>query len=333
MFRNKALVVILVLCIVLTGTSINLTTFASTLKFSDVPDNAYYADGVYRLVDMGAIAGYGNGKFGPEDKMTRSQYVKVIIAATVGNQPKGENHILENYMVKAYQLGIITGEEFPLETWDNPISREDMAIVLVRTMDKVLKESLTEDTSPYTATIADFGDYSDKHKEYIGQAYSKGLLAGYTNGNYGGKDPMIRAQACATVIRLLDKSKRATPNKQISIAKWSDSEFDNLMNGVFHGTDDTLVDNIYNPSWGVNARLENGLIYWDNDYDEVFELIPESVAPNINKTVYNAVKNLVYTAYINGGTVSLSTGGYSTGEKVAHISYRGRALTNNVSVK
>ena len=45
--------------------------------------------------------------------MTRSQYVKVIIAATVGDQPKGQSHILENYMKKAFELGIITKNEFP----------------------------------------------------------------------------------------------------------------------------------------------------------------------------------------------------------------------------
>ena len=68
------------------------------MKFTDVPDDAYYANGVYRLVEKGAISGYGDGRFGPMDPMTRSQYVKVIIAATVGDQPKGQSHILENYM-------------------------------------------------------------------------------------------------------------------------------------------------------------------------------------------------------------------------------------------
>lgn len=314
--------------------SMNLKTVADRLKFTDVPDDAYYADSVYKLVDLGAIAGYGNGKFGPMDNMTRSQYVKVVIAATVGQQPKGENHILENYMVKAFQMGIVTQEEFPTDTWDNPITREDMALVLVRTMEKVLKENRTSDTSPYTATIADFHTYSDKYKDFIGQAYSKGLLAGYTDGRYGGKDPMIRAQACATVVRLIDPSKRANPKIENPATPWSDQEFDDYMNGVILGIDDTLADTISTSMFG-GARFENGLIYWETSYNK-FELLPESIAPNINKTVYKAVKNLVYNAYINGGTVCLSTtgleGDYSGEspyivEKVAHIAYRGRKLT------
>lgn len=192
----------------------SIPTFADT-KFTDVPDDAYYANGVYRLVTKGAISGYGDGRFGPTDPMTRSQYIKVIIAATLGSQPKTQDalHMLESYMIKAFEVGIVTKEEFPMNTWDNPISREDMAVVLVRTMEKVVGEPLTSDTKPYELAISDFNIYSDTVKPYIAQAYSKGLLAGYSDGTYGGKDKMIRAQACSTILRLIDPSQRAEAKK------------------------------------------------------------------------------------------------------------------------
>ena len=44
--------------------SVSIHSFAE-MKFTDVPDDAYYANGVYRLVEKGAISGYGDGRFGP----------------------------------------------------------------------------------------------------------------------------------------------------------------------------------------------------------------------------------------------------------------------------
>ena len=44
-----------------------------THTYDDVSSNAWYYDAVMTLTEGGLLAGYGNGKFGPDDPLTRAQ--------------------------------------------------------------------------------------------------------------------------------------------------------------------------------------------------------------------------------------------------------------------
>ena len=46
---------------------------AFTGSFEDVHPTSWYADGIHWMVDSGIAGGYGNGRFGAEDKITREQ--------------------------------------------------------------------------------------------------------------------------------------------------------------------------------------------------------------------------------------------------------------------
>ena len=46
--------------------------------FEDVPDGAWYADAVNWAASKGIVGGYGNGKYGPEDSITREQFAAIL---------------------------------------------------------------------------------------------------------------------------------------------------------------------------------------------------------------------------------------------------------------
>lgn len=46
--------------------------------FSDVPEGAWYADAVNWAADNGIVSGYGNGKFGPDDDISRQQMALIL---------------------------------------------------------------------------------------------------------------------------------------------------------------------------------------------------------------------------------------------------------------
>ena len=46
--------------------------------FTDVADSAWYADAVTWAASQGIVGGYGNGKFGPEDNITREQLAAIL---------------------------------------------------------------------------------------------------------------------------------------------------------------------------------------------------------------------------------------------------------------
>jgi hypothetical protein len=48
------------------------------LDFTDVPENAWYAQAVRWAVSEGIVEGYGNGRFGPNDKITRQDLAVML---------------------------------------------------------------------------------------------------------------------------------------------------------------------------------------------------------------------------------------------------------------
>lgn len=46
--------------------------------FWDVPNNTWYAQAVNWAASKGIVAGYGGGKFGPDDQVTREQFVSIL---------------------------------------------------------------------------------------------------------------------------------------------------------------------------------------------------------------------------------------------------------------
>ena len=49
-----------------------------TIDFTDVASDAYYAEAVRWAVSQGVAAGYGNGRFGPDDPITREQFAAIL---------------------------------------------------------------------------------------------------------------------------------------------------------------------------------------------------------------------------------------------------------------
>lgn len=57
-------------------------------SYTDVPTSIWCYHPVMTLTEGGLLAGYGGGKFGPNDSLTRAQ-TAIIFARLVGNQPGG----------------------------------------------------------------------------------------------------------------------------------------------------------------------------------------------------------------------------------------------------
>ena len=62
--------------------------------FSDVTDSIYYHDPIIWAADGGIIDGYGDGRFGPDDNLTREQMVTILYryAKLIGNVEFGEDN-------------------------------------------------------------------------------------------------------------------------------------------------------------------------------------------------------------------------------------------------
>ena len=70
-----------------------------SLPFDDVPENAGYADAIRWAFDSGIVNGYGDGRFGPDDPVTREQMAAMLYrsAQALGQGFRGMWYFLLDY--------------------------------------------------------------------------------------------------------------------------------------------------------------------------------------------------------------------------------------------
>lgn len=161
---------------------------------------------IQKMLDKNGIQGYEDGSFRPNGNITTAELLSILINTT-GNKIEGSGTWSVNVMNTAYNLGIVTSNELPESEANKPISREKMAMVLVKSA-KVLKGEQTEGIEQVDKSlISDLNQAGQAYQDYIRTAYSMGLLAG-TGQGYNPKGVTTRAEACAITNRLMGYSDR-----------------------------------------------------------------------------------------------------------------------------
>ncbi|GHU94346.1 hypothetical protein FACS1894208_05260 [Clostridia bacterium] len=183
---------------------------AGAEKFKDVPKTAWYFPYVDRLTKDGIISGISADKFAPNSNITFCEFVALIIHATVGDLPKAEKgqHWAQNWMSKANELGVLTSEECPRDKWTQPIPRQAMALVVVRTLEIVKHEPSVGNTDEYVKRIGDWDSLCHVCQPYIAQAYAKGIIVGI-DGKFKGEQSTTRGEATCVIVKVIDSSYRA----------------------------------------------------------------------------------------------------------------------------
>ncbi len=193
------------------GSSIrpNTTTNAysqaeSTTAFSDIGNVAWAEESIEYLAKKGVISGKGDGKYYPNDLVTREELVKIIVEAfdvmadgNVDFSDVAKDSWSYSYIAKAYNAGIINGVGENAFSPKSNITRQDMAVIIYR----VAKErGITGATISGFDDNADIADYA---KDAVGVLYNAGIINGTGNNKYSPLDPVTRAQAAKVVYELL----------------------------------------------------------------------------------------------------------------------------------
>lgn len=200
-----------------------------TSLFPDTQTSDWYYPHMKMLVEKGGINGYADNTFKPNNTITNAEFVKIIIGIIDGEKSSGTEHWAENYLNTAIQLGIVLTDEYTVEQYDQPMKRQNMAKVVSRTADKVLHETIVEDTEQYTNRIADWNDTCSVCKPDIAQVYAKGIIAGMPDGSFAGNLFATRAEATTMIVRLIDSSYRVTVYGKVSFNEKTDIMVDGRM--------------------------------------------------------------------------------------------------------
>ena len=168
-------------------------------SYTDVPTSMWCYHPVMTLTEGGLLAGYGGGKFGPNDSLTRAQ-TAIIFARLVGNQPGGN--------VLGYEI-----------FEDNTVaSRAFTAIFYAGRLEKGSGSGSTTLTQTETATLKDAGSVNGG---MLTQISSSGKFGITTNAIYDAWYSSVAAGRNVTPITSVDD----LPDGD-DIHKWIDENYE-----------------------------------------------------------------------------------------------------------
>ena len=131
-------------------------------RFSDVPAEAWYENALAWAVEAGVIGGYADGRFGPNDPVTREQFVTILWRYTgspAGTQTDSfsDGKVISAYAAEAVQWaagkGIISGRSDGRFAPHSGVTRAEAAVMLYRYLSRQEDEApaesgSTEETAP-----------------------------------------------------------------------------------------------------------------------------------------------------------------------------------------
>ena len=154
-----------------------------TQMFTDVTKNWAYP-GIQYCVTHGIMGGMGNGTFAPTGTTTRAQIVQILYnlegtPAVSGTTPFTD--LTANWykpaILWAYQNNVVAGTSPTTFAPDQPVTREQIAVILTQYMFHVLKMERTW-TPADLSTFPDGAQVSGWAKEAVQDAVALGLING-----------------------------------------------------------------------------------------------------------------------------------------------------------
>ena len=161
-------------------------------------------DYINRLYQDDVVSGYSTGLFGPDDKLTRAQIVKIALLAFGRSSDETSNSFSDisssdwfyGYVLSASNLDIVSGYSDSTFRPNQEVTRgEALKIILI-----------TAGLTDFTSTESNFSDVlsSDWFSGYSAYAKEIGLIGGYSDGTFRGNQSITRAEVCKIVVELLD---------------------------------------------------------------------------------------------------------------------------------
>ena len=156
---------------------------------------------IVKMVDQGIISGYPDGTFKPEGKITRAEFASLLVRGfqlPIGGRKvfsDPANHWAKDFIAAAYSQGIISGYSETVFGPDDPITREQMAVMIVK--------AVKPNTAAEGKTFADNGSIAGWAEEAVKSATGNDLLTGNPDNTFRPKGNTTRAEAAVVLSKAL----------------------------------------------------------------------------------------------------------------------------------
>lgn len=172
--------------------------------FTDI--EGWYKPYITTLAKKGIVSGRGDGKFYPNDTVTREEFVKMICNA-VGLPPVDtatdfadvdNNSWYAPYINTAYYMGIVKGQSTATFGIGKNILRQDAALICNNIISSLIRIDNTR------ALFADDTAISDYARTGVYNLASVGIINGDNYGNFNPKANLTRGESAKIICELMD---------------------------------------------------------------------------------------------------------------------------------
>lgn len=191
-----------------TSTPTALPTGAPEIHFDDVTEDHWAAKVIDSLAKQGLMKGKEEGKFMPEEQITREEFVTILLRS-IGEEaePKEtrfsdvqKSDWFSGYVEKASELGLVKGYADGSFGAGQEITRQDMAVLLLKAAEITGKE-LPVLTSPQKFT--DDGQIADYAKTAVTKLQQAKIINGMEDGSFAPSRYATRAEAAQILFSIL----------------------------------------------------------------------------------------------------------------------------------
>ena len=180
----------------------------STLKFADV-QKQWYATYIDRISVMGITTGIidkGTRVYKPDAPLSRAEFVTMLGRMLKLSAPNQSLSVFKDassipsyaagYIKAAYARGIISPYEDGTFKPNQNITREEMAVILIKAMGLKASGDAT--------AFKDQEDITASARAYVAKAVEKGILSGKPDGKFHPADPLTRGEAAKVIIEMVE---------------------------------------------------------------------------------------------------------------------------------
>ncbi|MGI6647981.1 MAG: S-layer homology domain-containing protein [Bacillota bacterium] len=156
---------------------------------------------IKELVDLGAISGYPDGTFRPDNNITRAEFATILVKAFKLEPQSGKvfadttSHWAKDTIATAAAYGIVNGYDGNTFGPNDLITREQMAAMMVNALKLT---PVTEEIS-----FIDSGSISGWARAAVTTAVNNGLINGYPDNTIRPQGQATRAEAATIMVNAL----------------------------------------------------------------------------------------------------------------------------------
>jgi hypothetical protein len=183
------------------------TVLEALVSFDDLETVPWAENAILHLAAREIIDGMSEGHYQPNEAVTRAQFVKLLTETLqieaktreAGFTDTVKGAWYEEAVAAAKQAGIIQGHDDGRFGVNEPISRQDIAVMTHRALQYV-NASLQKDTS---TSYMDEDEISVYAKQAVSQLTQAGLINGLSKGKFEPHEAATRAQAAVIMYRMI----------------------------------------------------------------------------------------------------------------------------------